>query len=116
MAAITRTRSTTEWVRLLEDKAVPCGPINHIGQAFDDPQVQHRGLRVEQERYPDALPPAGEHVNRVVTTASPMRLSDTPPTLRHAPPALGQHTEQVLRERLGVDDQRMAALRAKGIV
>ncbi len=116
MAAITRTRSTTEWVRLLEDKAVPCGPINHVGQAFDDPQVQHRGLRVEQERYPDALPPAGEHVNRVVTTASPMRLSDTPPTLRHAPPALGQHTEQVLRERLGVDDQRMAALRAKGIV
>ena len=116
MAAITRTRSTTEWVRLLEDKAVPCGPINHIGQAFDDPQVQHRGLRVEQERYPDALPPAGEHVNRVVTTASPMRLSDTPPTLRHAPPALGQHTEQVLRERLGVDTQRMAALRAKGVV
>ena len=45
-----------------------------------------------------------------------MRLSDTPPTLRHAPPALGQHTEQVLRERLGVDDQRMAALRAKGVV
>ena len=116
MAAITRTRSTTEWVRLLEDKAVPCGSINHIGQAFDDPQVQHRGLRVEQERYPGAQPPAGEHVNRVVTTASPMRLSDTPPTLRHAPPALGQHTEQVLRERLGVDTQRMAALRAKGVV
>ena len=116
MAEVTRTRSTTEWVRLLEDKAVPCGPINHIGQAFDDPQVQHRGLRVEQERYPGAQPPAGEHVNRVVTTASPMRLSDTPPTLRHAPPALGQHTEQVLRERLGVDAQRMAALRDKGVV
>ena len=116
MAEVTRTRSTTEWVRLLEDKAVPCGPINHIGQAFDDPQVQHRGLRVEQERYPGAQPPAGEHVNRVVTTASPMRLSDTPPTLRHAPPALGQHTEQVLRERLGVHAQRMAALRDKGVV
>ena len=116
MSALTRTRPMAEWVRLLEDKAVPCGPINHIGQAFDDPQVQSRGLRVEQERYPGAQPPAGEHVNRVVTTASPMRLSDTPPTLRHAPPALGQHTEQVLRERLGVDDQRMAALRAKGVV
>ncbi|WP_087742950.1 CaiB/BaiF CoA transferase family protein [Acidovorax sp. T1] len=116
MAALTRTRPMAEWVRLLEDKAVPCGPINHIGQAFDDPQVQSRGLRVEQERYPGAQPPAGEHVNRVVTTASPMRLSDTPPTLRHAPPALGQHTEQVLREQLGVDAQRLAALRAKGVV
>ena len=116
MVSITRTRPTTEWIKLLEDKAVPCGPINHIGQAFDDPQVQHRGLRVEQERYPGAQPPAGEHINRVVTTASPMRLSDTPPTLRYAPPALGQHTEQVLREQLGMDAQRMAALRAKGVV
>ena len=116
MTALTRTRPTTEWIRLLEDKAVPCGPINHIDQAFDDPQVQYRGLRVEQERYPGAQPPAGEHINRVVTTASPMRLSDTPPTLRYAPPALGQHTEQVLRENLGVDAQRLATLRAKGVV
>lgn len=116
MVDLTRTRPTAEWIRLLEDKAVPCGPINHIGQAFDDAQVQHRGLRVEQERYPDAQPPAGEHVNRVVTTASPLRLSDTPPTLRYAPPALGQHTEQVLRDYLGVDPQRLADLRAKGVV
>lgn len=116
MVDVTRTRPTAEWIRLLEDKAVPCGPINHIGQAFDDAQVRHRGLRVEQERYPGAQPPAGEHVNRVVTTASPLRLSDTPPTLRYAPPALGQHTEQVLREYLGVDAQRLADLRTKGVV
>ncbi len=116
MAELTRGRPTAEWIALLEDKAVPCGPINHIGQAFDDAQVRARGLRVEQERYPGATPPAGETINRVVTTASPLRLSDTPTTLRHAPPALGQHTDEVLRERLGLDAQQLQALRGKGVV
>ncbi|HQQ69180.1 MAG TPA: CaiB/BaiF CoA-transferase family protein [Alicycliphilus sp.] len=116
MAAVTRTRSTADWIALLEDKAVPCGPINHVGQAFDDPQVRARGLRVEQERYPGGQPPAGELINRVVTTASPLRLSDTPVTLRHAPPALGQHTDEVLRERLGLDAARLQELRGKGVL
>ena len=116
MAELTRGRPTTEWIALLEDKAVPCGPINHIGQAFDDAQVRARGLRVEQERYPGATPPAGETINRVVTTASPLRLSDTPTTLRHAPPALGQHTDEVLRQRLGLDAQQLQALRDQGVV
>ncbi len=116
MSDLTRGRPTAEWIALLEDKAVPCGPINHIGQAFDDAQVQARSLRVEQERYPGATPPAGETINRVVTTASPLRLSDTPTTLRHAPPALGQHTDEVLRERLGLDAQQLQALRVKGVV
>jgi hypothetical protein len=116
MAELTRGRPTAEWIALLEDKAVPCGPINHIGQAFDDAQVRARGLRVEQERYPGATPPAGETINRVVTTASPLRLSDTPTTLRHAPPALGQHTDEVLRQRLGLDAQQLQALRDQGVV
>ncbi|MBS0609755.1 MAG: CoA transferase, partial [Proteobacteria bacterium] len=116
MAALTRTRPTAEWIRLLEDKAVPCGPINHIGQAFDDEQVKSRNLRVEQLRYPDGQLPAGEAVNRVVTTASPLRLSDTPVTLRHAPPALGQHTDEVLGERLGLDATRLQELRGKGVL
>ena len=116
MSDLTRSRSTAEWIALLEDKAVPCGPINDIGQAFDDPQVRARGLRVEQERYPDTQPPAGQTINRVVTTASPLRLSDTPPTLRHAPPALGQHTDEVLRERLGLGADALQALREKGVL
>ena len=116
MSDLTRGRPTAEWIALLEDKAVPCGPINHIGQAFDDAQVRARGLRVEQERYPGATPPAGETINRAVTTASPLRLSDTPTTLRHAPPALGQHTDEVLRQRLGLDAQQLQALRDQGVV
>ena len=116
MSDLTRSRPTAAWITLLEDKAVPCGPINDIGQAFDDPQVRSRGLRVEQQRYPGAQPPAGETINRVVTAASPLRLSDTPTTLRYAPPALGQHTDEVLRERLGLGADALQALREKGVL
>lgn len=116
MAELTRTRTTAVWIALLEDKAVPCGPINDIAQAFDDPQVRSRGLLVEQQRYPGTQAPAHDPVHRVATIASPLRLSDTPPTLRHAPPALGQHTDEVLRERLSLDAQQLQVLRDKGIL
>lgn len=116
MMEVTRGRPTAQWITLLEAKTVPCGPINDIAQAYDDPQVRHRGLRIEQERYPGARPPASDGIARVVSTASPLRLSDTPPTLRHAPPALGQHTEEVLRDYLQIGPEQFAALRAKGVV
>ncbi len=109
MEAVTRTRSTADWIALLEDKAVPCGPINTITQAFDDAQVKARGLRVDQPRS------AGDGIAQVSTVASPLRLARNPPVLRHAPPALGQHTDEVLAE-LGLDSARIAALRAAGVV
>ena len=106
---VTRTRSTADWIALLEDKAVPCGPINNIAQAFDDEQVKARGLAVSMPR------DAGDGIDRIVGVASPLRLSATPPVLRHAPPALGQHTDEVLAE-WGVDAQQIAALRERGVV
>ena len=109
MEAVTRTRSTAAWIALLEDKAVPCGPINTIAQAFDDAQVKARGLRVDLPRS------AGDGIAQVSTVASPLRLARNPPVLRHAPPALGQHTDEVLAE-LGLDSTRIAALRAAGVV
>ncbi|MGN8554499.1 UNVERIFIED_CONTAM: CoA transferase [Microbacterium sp. SLM126] len=115
MNAVTRGKATHEWIALLEAASVPCGPINDIGQAFADEQVRHRGLRVEQYRYADGAQPASDPINRICSTASPLRLSDTPPTLRHAPPALGQHTDEVLRECLGLREQDVAALRARGV-
>jgi len=109
MEAVTRTRSTAAWIALLEDKAVPCGPINTIAQAFDDAQVKARGLRVELPRA------AGDGIRTIAGVASPLRLSSTPPVLRNAPPALGQHTDEVLAE-LGLNTQAIAALRDKRVL
>jgi len=109
MEELTRTRTTAAWVKLLEDKAVPCGPINDIAQAFDDAQVKARGLAVTLPR------DAGDGIASITGVASPLRLSATPPVLRHAPPALGQHTREVLAE-MGVDTARFDALRAAGVV
>ncbi|ARK95728.1 CaiB/BaiF CoA transferase family protein [Burkholderia pseudomallei] len=113
---LTRTKSMGEWIRLLEAASVPCGPINDIAQAFADEHVRHRGLCVEQDRYGTAERPQSDTVNRIRTTASPLRLSDTPPTLRHAPPALGQHTDEVLRDCLGLGPDEVADLYARGIL
>jgi formyl-CoA transferase len=109
MEEVTRTRTTAEWIALLEDKAVPCGPINDIAQAFEDEQVKARGLAVSLPR------DAGDGIDHIVGVASPLRLKGTPPVLRNAPPALGQHTDEVLAE-LGFDERRRAALRDAGVV
>ena len=113
LQAVTRTRSTADWIALLQDKAVPCGPINSVAQAFGDAQVQARGLRVELPRWP--VGSSGDGVTHISGVASPLRLSANPPVLRHAPPALGQHTDEVLTE-LGLDAARIAQLRSSGVV
>jgi formyl-CoA transferase len=113
LQALTRTRTTARWVALLEDKAVPCGPINDIGQAFDDAHVKARGLKINQPlALIDKALPA---IESIASVASPLRLMDTPPVLLRAPPALGEHTGEVLAE-LGLDAAQVAALRAAGVV
>ena len=102
---VMRTRTTAEWIALLEDKAVPCGPINTVAQAFDDPQVRHRGIARTLPRQ------SGDGIAQVATVANPMRLSASPVSYRRAPPSLGQHTQEVLHE-LGLSEDRIRALHA----
>ncbi|MDT7513902.1 CaiB/BaiF CoA transferase family protein [Rhodoferax mekongensis] len=121
MMEVTRTRSTDAWIALLEDKAVPCGPINTLARAFADPQVQARGLvqnqRVAPVKYARAAPETIATVSyeSIRTVASPIRLSAAPVQLRYPPPALGEHTQVVLTE-LGLDAGQIQDLQARGIV
>jgi crotonobetainyl-CoA:carnitine CoA-transferase CaiB-like acyl-CoA transferase len=101
-----KKRKTSEWVDLLESAGVPNGPINNIAQVYAEPQVKARGVRVELTNASGV---------KVPLVASPMRFSETPVEYRLAPPALGQHTEEVLRG-LGKSDAEIVRLREAGIV
>jgi len=89
IAPIMRQRNCEEWFVMLERAGVPCGPINTIEQVFADPQVLAREMRFD-------MPLTGG--SSVPQLANPLRLSVTPPSYRHSPPALGEHTAEVLRE------------------
>lgn len=104
---IVRAKPVAFWTDRLEAAGVPCGPINSIAQAFADPQAVARGLRIELPH-----PRAGT----VPLVATPVRMSDSPPDYRRAPPLLGEHTEEVLRELLGLDASAIAALREQRVV
>ena len=113
LSQLTRTRTTAQWIALLENRAVPCGPINDLGSAFADPQVLFRQLVLNQAVAPAVR--AQTAVASVRTVASPLRLLSTPTVVTRPPPALGEHTQQVLEE-LGLDALQIAALRANHVV
>jgi crotonobetainyl-CoA:carnitine CoA-transferase CaiB-like acyl-CoA transferase len=109
LTPLMQSRTTTEWVDILERLKIGCGPINKLSEVFADPQVQARGAVVEM-RYP------GAEGDRMKVIANPVRLSETPVDYRLAPPRLGEHTDAVLRELLDLDDTALAALREKGLL
>ena len=94
-------RDAAEWIDLLNQAGVPCGPINNIGQAFEDPQSQHLGI--------------AQKLGEVSYLGQPVNLSRTPSHITAHPPALGEHTAEVLRE-LGFDAAAIEKLNQQGIV
>ena len=107
IAEVMLGRTMTEWNSLLEAANVPCGPVYNISQVFADPQIRHRHMQV-------SLPhSAGVDAPGV---ASPIRLSGTPVRYGQAAPTLGEHSDAILAERLGLSTERIADLRARNII
>jgi len=104
LASVMKTRKRDTWLADLEASNIPAGPINTIDQVYADPQVVARQMKLELPH-----PAAGT----TPMTASPMRFSDTPIQYRNAPPMLGQHSEDILREELGWSDEQIATLLGK---
>jgi len=107
MAEVMRRRTSQEWMDLLRADEIPCGPIQTVDRALNDPQVLARGMVVEA-RHPTAGP--------VKLVASPLKLCQTPPAVRLPPPTLGQHTEEILAEVLGLAPQAIADLRDQKVI
>ncbi|MCM2327930.1 MAG: CoA transferase [Lysobacter sp.] len=101
------TRPAAEWLAALEAAQVPCGPINDLAQVFADPQVIHRGMVA-------SLPHPGAGEVRVV--ANPVRFSATPARSLRAPPRLGEHTDEILGNLLGLEAAGLEDLRARKVI
>ncbi len=106
MRQTTVMRTTREWIEVLEQAGVPCGPVNSIADVFQDPHVQARGMQLEMPH---------PSLGTVPQVASPLRLSASPVEYRTAPPRLGEHTDEVLAETLGLSAEAIQRLRAERI-
>ncbi len=107
LAEALKKKTSSEWVGLLGKVGVPCGPINRLDEVYRDPQVQHRGMKIDVPH-----PLAGS----VPLVANPIKFSRTQIAYDMPPPLVGEHAEEVLRELLGKGADEIAALREKKIV
>jgi glutaryl-CoA transferase len=108
LAGIIRNRPSAHWIDGLERAGVPVSPINSLDQVFADPQVKARQM-VMQMSHPAAPAP-------IDLLANPIKYSATPVAYRRAPPMLGQHTDEILRELLGLSELEIEELRSRGVV
>jgi len=95
------------WLRELNARSIPCGPINNLDQVFADAQVKHRGMQLELEH---------TTAGKVASVANPIKMSQTPLAYDRAPPLLGQHTSEVLFDILGLEQAAIDQLRDTGVI
>jgi succinate--hydroxymethylglutarate CoA-transferase len=98
---------TAAWIERLRAAGVPCGPINTVAEALNDPHTLARDM-VRTVRHPTA--------GDLKMVGIPFRMNGTPPSIRRPPPLLGQHTEEVLGGELGLSAARIAELRAEKVI
>ena len=107
LETVMKTRAKADWLSALEAAKVPCGAINSLDEVFSDPQVQARGMVTHWQHPLRADLPL---------VSSPIKLEKTPVRTDRPPPMLGQHTDEVLGELLGVDAARLATLRDRQVI
>jgi hypothetical protein len=107
LTPVMQQHPTLWWIDKLEALKIGCGPINKLSQVFEDPHVKARGMVLEMAHS------SGQSVKVI---ANPVKLSETPADYRIAPPLLGEHTDAVLGERLGLGAEALAGLREKGVI
>ena len=108
LAEAIAAKPSNHWLEGLEANNVSCGPINTIDQVFDDPHVQARDMEIAMAH------PVSKNPVRLI--GSPLKMSATPPSYDHAPPLLGEHTDTVLKELLGMNRDDVAGLRERGVI
>jgi crotonobetainyl-CoA:carnitine CoA-transferase CaiB-like acyl-CoA transferase len=101
------TKPRAYWIERLTAAGVPCGSVRDLREVFDDPQIAARSMTAEVHH---------ERLGPLKVLGSPLKLSATPPSVRTAPPTLGQHTDAVLTNDLGVSPDEVRALRAQGVI
>ncbi len=107
IAETLRADVAAAWIARLGAAGVPCGRINAVSQALEDPHTEARRM-VESVAHPT--------IGTLRLLGIPFTLHDTPATVRRPPPTLGQHTEEILREELGMTEERINALRALNVI
>lgn len=107
LTPVMQAHPTAWWIEKLEALKIGCGPINKLDQVFSDPHVVARNMVLE-------MPHSSGQTVKVI--ANPVKLSETPADYRLPPPLLGEHTDAILGERLGLDAAALAALRAKNVI
>ncbi|MGE0224040.1 MAG: CaiB/BaiF CoA transferase family protein [Acetobacteraceae bacterium] len=107
LTPVMQQHPTSWWIEKLEALKIGCGPINKLSEVFADPHVIARNMVLEM---------AHEAGHSMKLIANPVKLSETPADYRIAPPLLGEHTDTVLGERLGLGSSELQALRDKGVI
>ena len=103
---VTITKTSNEWVEMLEKVGVPCGPINTIDKVFDDPQVKHLGIAQEIETIP---------FGDTKLVGQPFNLSRSSSSMKRRPPEKGEHNEDVFGD-LGFSAEELDDLKEKNII
>lgn len=106
IARVMTERTRAEWIEVLDVAGIPAGPINTVSEALSSPQALARDMVVDLQH---------PVVGSLRTLGLPIRLGDTPSTIRRPPPELGAHTEEVLAE-IGVESAELERLREEGVV